>query len=987
MAFQAQAITGQIKLDHSSWDQAVQHVRQSGENLHREQREDSKTTQEQTSRSTRRMQQSWDAYMQQVLAVLQSVSQNQQALASAAAQTNHQMANSAQEAWYASQNAAEAAHAQMRAEMDESTKLYDQDWQVIEEAAKDANRRMREEADITGTHARSEMRQTEERTQASHREMEQSSRQAALGMRDSHARAQRSIRSEMTQTRHVANLLRDAFFFLGGIGLARGILNTSLEMERINRTLEAVTGSAELAAQEFEFVRHTSESLKLNLASTAQTYADLMAAANGTNLAGKDSRDIFIAVAEAMLVLGRSEAEVEGAFRAIEQMISKGTVQAEELRGQLGERLPGAFQLASRAMGVTTTELGKMLEQGQILAEDLLPALAQELHRTYGPSVANAVTSTQAKINAFNNALFRTGVALAEAGANDLFVSLLERAADALENYAALTDETTISSKQLQMVSLEVWFAIEEAIDAADVALNAGIMTTLADIMITFEEMKAGWVAGLATMASAANAIPKINIDMTPFMLDMVAINNRIIALEKTKAKLLVDITEESRNNLAAHEETLQEIEDEINSLQAAKNARTQQLDVENAITMATEETAAAAAEVDEATKKQLETKEKFLQGFDDEIVKMRMLLDGEEDRIAVMEAQKKLQEIMEGGASQGDLGRVEEQVNVILGLEKELELKNQLDAIDRELIDSTSSRGARLSEYVEGLNLEQKKLENIRSLTEEQVEIENQLLDIRRQFPDLSREQEEAIRAQLQALQNTEEEHRREQEQMEEKTRRAESYASTITDGISDAVTGAKSFEDALAAVNQKLLEITLRALVFEKLEKSLTSAFGGGGSKEESEGGGWAGLLGSIIGGVGGFFGGGGGGAGIGRGGGAAGAGGGSTGPSGPSTAVFAARGAVIRRPTLLSNDPPTIGGEAYSAEAVLPLRRGADGNLGVASGAESSKAPIHITLVNQLGMEPVLQAMSSDPGREIIVGTVDNDISTNGSLRGRR
>lgn len=68
---------------------------------------------------------------------------------------------------------------------------------------------------------------------------------------------------------------------------------------------------------------------------------------------------------------------MQGAFLALGQMISKGKVQAEELRGQLGERLPGAFQLAAKAMNMTTAELDKFMADGKLTAEELLPKLAK----------------------------------------------------------------------------------------------------------------------------------------------------------------------------------------------------------------------------------------------------------------------------------------------------------------------------------------------------------------------------------------------------------------------------------------------------------------------------------------------------------------------------------------------------------------------------------------------------------------------------------
>ena len=84
-------------------------------------------------------------------------------------------------------------------------------------------------------------------------------------------------------------------------------------------------------------------------------------------------------MASAGAALALSQDDMQGAFLALGQMISKGKVQAEELRGQLGERLPGAFQLAAKAMGMTTAELDKFMADGKLTAEDLLPKLAKPL--------------------------------------------------------------------------------------------------------------------------------------------------------------------------------------------------------------------------------------------------------------------------------------------------------------------------------------------------------------------------------------------------------------------------------------------------------------------------------------------------------------------------------------------------------------------------------------------------------------------------------
>jgi tape measure domain-containing protein len=185
----------------------------------------------------------------------------------------------------------------------------------------------------------------------------------------------------------------------GGAALASaGLVNLRLQFDQIQKTLDFATGSTEAGAEAFRFASGEARRLGLDLRATAKSYAQFAAAAKGTNLEGAMSDKVFSSVAQAAAVLQLSADDTRGALRALEQMISKGNVQAEELRQQLGERLPGAFQYAARAMGVTTQELNDMLENGEVLADDLLPKLADELNRTFGPNVAAAADSLKASL-------------------------------------------------------------------------------------------------------------------------------------------------------------------------------------------------------------------------------------------------------------------------------------------------------------------------------------------------------------------------------------------------------------------------------------------------------------------------------------------------------------------------------------------------------------------------------------------------------------
>lgn len=183
------------------------------------------------------------------------------------------------------------------------------------------------------------------------------------------------------------------------VATVREMTTLNLALERTSNTLRFASGSSEVYATNNEFLRTTVRALGLDLQSAGQQFASLSAAARGTTLEGEGARSIFDAVTKASTVMGLTADQTAGSLLAIQQMISKGTVSAEELRGQLGERLPGAFQVAARAMGVTTAELGKMLEQGALTTDVFLPRFAAQMRLEMAGSVAEAAGSVQSNLN------------------------------------------------------------------------------------------------------------------------------------------------------------------------------------------------------------------------------------------------------------------------------------------------------------------------------------------------------------------------------------------------------------------------------------------------------------------------------------------------------------------------------------------------------------------------------------------------------------
>jgi tape measure domain-containing protein len=192
---------------------------------------------------------------------------------------------------------------------------------------------------------------------------------------------------------------------IGVAATAMTSLNTAVDVDSMERSIR-FAGGADGPAN-LEFVKKAADDLRLPLSAATEGFKALSGGMMGTQITMEQQRDIFTAVGKASTVMGLSADQSQGAFIALSQMASKGTVSAEELRGQLGERLPGAFNIAARAMGVSTMELGKMMEQGKVVSEDFLPKFATELHKAFGPGMAEAINSPRAMMNQMGNEVMR----------------------------------------------------------------------------------------------------------------------------------------------------------------------------------------------------------------------------------------------------------------------------------------------------------------------------------------------------------------------------------------------------------------------------------------------------------------------------------------------------------------------------------------------------------------------------------------------------
>ncbi len=179
---------------------------------------------------------------------------------------------------------------------------------------------------------------------------------------------------------------------------------TALRNSSLNTAINSTTKGQ--GKQAVSMTNNIVDKYGLDYESSLEGVKTLTGGLMGMNIPLEKQMKIFEGVSAGVAAMKLGAEESKGAMLALGQMASKGTVSAEELRGQLGERIPGAFNIAARAMHMTEAQLGKMMQKGEIASKDFLPKFAAEMQRTFGAAALSEANGPAAIQNRFNKAIF-----------------------------------------------------------------------------------------------------------------------------------------------------------------------------------------------------------------------------------------------------------------------------------------------------------------------------------------------------------------------------------------------------------------------------------------------------------------------------------------------------------------------------------------------------------------------------------------------------
>lgn len=233
--------------------------------------------------------------------------------------------------------------------------------------------------------------------------IEASSDKAAAGLNRA-ARAGGSFASAFRDIATITGVFSRSVASLASIssGPIGNIIRVNSEMERLNYQMLAMatsSGSIKEAAEDVAWLREEAKQAPFSLKALTETFMEMKAAQ--LNPRG----GMLKSFENGLSALGGTDDEqLNHVSNVITQMASKSVIHMEDLQ-QLGQHMPNVMQLMARSMGVSVTELSRIIETGTLDARSSLQKLSEEIERTYDGETYRMMQSFDGQIIQFKNNL------------------------------------------------------------------------------------------------------------------------------------------------------------------------------------------------------------------------------------------------------------------------------------------------------------------------------------------------------------------------------------------------------------------------------------------------------------------------------------------------------------------------------------------------------------------------------------------------------
>lgn len=228
------------------------------------------------------------------------------------------------------------------------------------------------------------------------------------------------------------------------IGPLNSILETTDKFRRMEIALTSLTGSITEARTSMDSLRDIAQRLPFTLETITNTFVRL----RSTGV--KDTERVMLGLVNAIAAFGGADEELKLAALAIQQMAGKGVISMEELRRQLGERIPTAIRIMARELGLSLPQLFEKVQSGALESFEGIAALTRGFEKDFKGAAERMLNSWRGATIKFKDAWDQFLRAIGETG-------LLQFAIDTLNDLTAVLRNAGSEIKILQLAIIDLF--------------------------------------------------------------------------------------------------------------------------------------------------------------------------------------------------------------------------------------------------------------------------------------------------------------------------------------------------------------------------------------------------------------------------------------------------------------------------------------------------------------------------------------------------
>ncbi len=261
------------------------------------------------------------------------------------------------------------------------------------------------------------------------------------------------LQNAFSGTFQIGSALRSLLGSLTIAELGRNFFKASDAALTFKAQMAVVNKEVAFGAEQLEWVNDTSTRLGVDMLTAETGFAKVSIAASKAGMSVNETRNAFEGFSTAMTVLGTKTDRQNDVWLAVQQVLNKGYLSAEELNQQLNEHLPGAMAYASeyaKSLGMT---LEKGLKNKALDADKVLAYMAKRMKEDFGPSMEAALNRPSSQMTILRNNINKLFQKIGEAGASQAFTDMLKNMNASMEPGDIERYAQAISDKLVPMIN------------------------------------------------------------------------------------------------------------------------------------------------------------------------------------------------------------------------------------------------------------------------------------------------------------------------------------------------------------------------------------------------------------------------------------------------------------------------------------------------------------------------------------------------------